>query len=60
MHTWRSYPAEAGRNPVASLMAGINAAGEQLGPSQLEVVLEELPDACLKASVLLRCQAYED
>ena len=60
VHAWRSYPAEAGRNPVATLMASINTAGEQLGPSQLEVVLEELPDAFLKASVLLRCLAYED
>ena len=60
VHAWRSYPAEAGRNPVVCLTGAINAAGELLTPSQRDVVLEELPDAFLKASVLLRCLAYED
>ena len=60
INAWRSYPPEAGRNPVACLMGAVNAAGELLGASQREIVLEELGDAFLKASVLLRCLAYED
>lgn len=60
INAWRSYPPEAGRSPVACLMAAMNAAGDLLTASQREVVLEELPDAFLKAGVLLRCLAYED
>ena len=60
IHTWRSYAPQAGGHPVACLTHDINAAGEQLSAGQREVLLEELPDAFLQASVLLRCLAYED
>ena len=60
INTWRSYPQQAGRNPVLCLMGAVNTAGEQLGADHREVLLEELPEAFLKSSVLLRCLAYED
>ena len=60
INAWRSYPQEAGRNPVVCLMGAVNAAGEQLSLEQREVLLGELPEAFLKSSVLLRCLAYEN
>ena len=60
INAWRSYPEQAGRSPVACLMGAVNAGGELLSLDQREVLLEELPEAFLKASVLLRCLAYAE
>lgn len=60
IHTWRTFPEAAGRNPVLNLAQNVNAAGAVLTRQQRQVVLDELRAAMISTSLLLQTLAHED
>ncbi|KAK9804073.1 hypothetical protein WJX73_002655 [Symbiochloris irregularis] len=60
IHTWRTFPEAAGRNPVMKFAEEVNAAGTVLSPQQRQMVVDELRAAMISTSLLLQTLAHED
>lgn len=60
IHTWRTFPEAAGRNPVMKFAQEVNAAGAGLSRQQRQLVADELRPAMISTSLLLQTLAHEN
>lgn len=56
---FQRWPPGVMPDPLALCISNVNAAGEKLSPEQRESVMQELPNAMPKISLLLTALAHE-